>query len=73
MKPEAMRGGVRGSGSGEGGPRGIHDGGGESNEVAGVGGDGILRDWKDEAELDEDEMLRSRGTAVLVYMRGARH
>ena len=51
----------------------MHDGGGESNEVAGVGGDGILRDWKDEAELDEDEMLRSRGTAVLVYMRGARH
>lgn len=40
-----------------------------------MGGDGILilRDWKDEAELDEDEVLRSRDMAVLVYMRGARH
>ena len=40
--------------------------------MAGVDGVGILRDWKDEAELDEDEVLRSRATAVLVYMRGAR-
>jgi hypothetical protein len=35
----------------------------------------MLRDWddEDEDELDEAEELRSRGKAVLVYMRGARH
>jgi hypothetical protein len=41
--------------------------------VSGVDGDGILWDWKDEAELDEEEVLRSREMVVLVYMRGARH
>jgi hypothetical protein len=40
----------------------------------GVDGDGILRDWEDEVEveLDEADALRSRARAVLVYMRGAR-
>jgi len=39
-----------------------------------VDGDGTLRDWEDEVEveLDEAEALRSRARAVLVYMRGAR-
>jgi hypothetical protein len=71
-----MRGALWERGSGVGGPRGKHEGGGESGkEVAGVDGDGILRDWEDEdeAELDEAEALRSRErAAVLVYMRGAR-
>lgn len=72
LKPEAMRGAVRGRGSGEGGPRGIHDGVGESTEVAGVVGEGIRRDREDEDELEEVEALRLRAVAVLVYMRGAR-
>ena len=69
-----MRGAVWAWGPGDGGPRGKHEGGGESSkEVAGVDGDGILRDWEDEVELDEAEALRSRARAVvLVYMRGAR-
>lgn len=71
-KPEAMRGAVRGWGPGDGGPSGKHEGGGESSDVPGVDGDGILKDWEDEVELEEAEALRSRARAVLVYMRGAR-
>jgi len=68
-----MRGAVWGWGSVE-CPRAKHEGGGESSEVPGVDGEGILRDWEDEVEveLDEAEALRSRARAVLVYMRGAR-
>ena len=52
----------------------MHEGVGESSEVAGVDGEGMLRgEDEDEDELDEDEGLRSRAMAVLVYMRGARH